>query len=60
MQLPQAEHNGENSIGRRKFMKRSEIHAALKEMKAMIREYRISLTPFCGFTPEEWKSKGKE
>lgn len=41
-------------------MKRSEINAALKEMEEMIREYRISLPPFCGFTPEEWKSKGRE
>ena len=35
-------------------MKRSEINAALKEMEAMIREYRFALPPFCGFTPEEW------
>lgn len=41
-------------------MKRSEINAALKEMEEMIKEYRISLPPFCSFTPEEWKHKGKE
>lgn len=41
-------------------MKRSEINQALKEMEAMIREYRISLPPFCHFTPEEWKEKGHE
>ena len=27
-------------------MKRSEINQALKEMEAMIREYRIALLPF--------------
>lgn len=41
-------------------MKRSKINQALKEMEAMIREYRISLPPFCHFTPEEWKTKGHE
>lgn len=41
-------------------MKRSEINQALKEMEAMIREYRISLPPFCHFTPDEWKTKGHE
>ncbi|MGM9594282.1 MAG: D-lyxose/D-mannose family sugar isomerase [Candidatus Onthomonas sp.] len=41
-------------------MKRSEINAALKEMEAMIRAYRFSLPPFCGFTPEQWQEKGHE
>ncbi len=41
-------------------MKRSEINKALKEMESMIREYRFSLPPFCGFTPDEWKEKGHE
>ena len=41
-------------------MKRSEINAALKEMEAMIREYRFALPPFCGFTPEEWQEKGHD
>ena len=41
-------------------MKRSEINAALREMEQMIREYRISLPPFCGFTPERWRSLGHE
>ena len=41
-------------------MKRSEINDALREMEAMIKEYKISLPPFCNFTPEEWKNKGKE
>ncbi len=41
-------------------MRRSEINAALREMEAMIREYRISLPDFCGFTPEKWQSLGHE
>ena len=41
-------------------MKRSEINRALKEMEAMIREYRISLPPFCHFTPQEWETKGHD
>ena len=41
-------------------MKRSEINAALKEMEAMVREYRFAVPPFCNFTPEEWKTKGHE
>ncbi len=34
-------------------MKRSEINAALREMEAMIREYRFALPDFCHFTPED-------
>ena len=41
-------------------MKRSEINKALKELEAMVAEYRISLPPFCHFTPEEWADKGHE
>ena len=41
-------------------MKRSEINAALRELEAMTREYRFALPPFCGFTPEDWESKGHE
>lgn len=41
-------------------MKRSEINAALRELEEMAREYRFSLPPFCGYTPEEWKRKGHE
>lgn len=41
-------------------MKRSEINRALRNMEAMIREYRISLPPFCHFTPEEWAAKGHD
>ena len=41
-------------------MKRSEINAALKELEAMVREYRFSLPPFCHFTPDEWREMGHE
>ena len=41
-------------------MKRSQINAALREMERMINDYRFSLPKFCGFTPEEWKTKGHE
>ena len=41
-------------------MKRSAINKALKEMEAMVNEYRFSLPPFCHFTPEEWQTKGHE
>lgn len=41
-------------------MKRSEINKALKEMEAMIREYRIALPPFCNLTPEEWRGMNHE
>ena len=34
-------------------MKRSEINAALREMEALLREYRFALPDFCHFTPEE-------
>lgn len=41
-------------------MKRSEINKALKEMEQMIKDYRISLPPFCNVTPDEWKNMGHE
>ena len=41
-------------------MKRSEINAALKELEAMVREYKFALPPFCHFTTEEWQTKGHE
>ena len=41
-------------------MKSSEINKALKEMEAMIKEYRFALPPFCDITPEEWKEKSHE
>ena len=41
-------------------MKRSEINRALRELEAMVKEYRFSLPPFCHFTPEEWANMGHE
>ena len=41
-------------------MKRSEINAALRELEAMCQRYNCYLPPFCNFTPEEWKTKGRE
>ena len=41
-------------------MKRSEINAALKELEAMVNEYKFALPPFCHFTPAEWEEKGHE
>ncbi len=41
-------------------MKRSEINAALHEMEAMINQYKVSLPPFCYYTPDEWQDKGHE
>ena len=41
-------------------MKRSEINRALREMETSLQKYRISLPPFCRFTPEEWKDKGAD
>ena len=37
-------------------MKRSEINKALKRMESVIKDLKISLPPFCSFTPEEWSS----
>ena len=41
-------------------MKRSEINKALKRMESVINDLKISLPPFCNFTPEEWQTKGHE
>ncbi len=41
-------------------MKRSEINAALREMEQMIRDCRVSLPPFCNFTPDDWQHIGHE
>lgn len=41
-------------------MRRSEINGALKEMEAMIKEYRFALPHFCNFTPESWQTKGHD
>ena len=41
-------------------MKRSEINRALRNMEEMIDRCSFKLPPFCYFTPEEWKEKGRE
>ncbi|MFI3172609.1 MAG: D-lyxose/D-mannose family sugar isomerase, partial [Eubacteriales bacterium] len=41
-------------------MKRSEINKALKDMEALIAEYKFALPPFANFTPEEWETKNSE
>ena len=41
-------------------MKRSQINKALKELEAMVNEYRFALPPFCHFTPADWQEKGHE
>ena len=40
--------------------KRSQINVALKELEAMVNEYKFALPPFCHFTPAEWQEKGHE
>ena len=42
------------------IMKRSEINRALREMEDTLARYQIQLPPFCHFTPEEWRDKGRE
>ena len=41
-------------------MKRSEINRCIREFEAALREHRFELPPFLGFTPEEWREKGRE
>lgn len=41
-------------------MKRSKINQCIREMENLIQEYRISLPPFCAWTPEEWNNKSSE
>lgn len=41
-------------------MKRSDINNALKELEEMCKRYNFALPPFCSFTPEDWKVKGRE
>lgn len=41
-------------------MKRSEINRCIKYMEALIQKNGFLLPPFCHWTPEEWKTKGKE
>ncbi|MHC4253360.1 MAG: D-lyxose/D-mannose family sugar isomerase [Planctomycetota bacterium] len=41
-------------------MKRSEINAHIRDAEAFFAEHRFFLPPFGGWTPDEWKSKGRE
>ncbi len=41
-------------------MKRSEINAAIRTLENLAKQYSFALPPFCGFTPENWKSLGSE
>lgn len=41
-------------------MKRSEINAVIKEMEGLLRQFCISLPPFCNWSPGQWQSKGSE
>lgn len=41
-------------------MKRSEINHAIKEMYTMLHNCKVSLPPFCNWTPQEWTEKGDE
>ncbi len=41
-------------------MKRSRINQVIRDMEALAKEQGFSLPPFCGWTPEEWASKGPE
>ena len=41
-------------------MKRSEIHAIIKDFESKLNEFKFALPPFLSFTPEEWATKGHE
>lgn len=41
-------------------MKRSEINSAIKEMERLAKTYHFELPPFCFFSPEDWRMKGRE
>lgn len=41
-------------------MKRSEINNVLKEFEQVCLDFKFFLPPFCGFTPEQWRSAGHE
>jgi len=41
-------------------MKRSQINEALREMERMSVRCGFCLPPFCSYTPEEWRLKGKD
>ena len=41
-------------------MKRSEINACIREFEAVLQKHCFLLPPFLSFTPEEWRTKGRE
>ncbi len=41
-------------------MKRSQINAEIKRLEKLAADHGFVLPPFCGWTPEEWQSKGHE
>ena len=41
-------------------MKRSEINAAIRRMEAMAASCSFPLPPFCGFSPADWATKGRD
>lgn len=41
-------------------MKRSKINQCIREMEQMLVNYKISLPPFCFFSPMEWDDKNQE
>ncbi len=41
-------------------MKRSEINRVIQDAEAFFAEYRFPLPPFASWTPDEWRSKGRE
>ncbi len=41
-------------------MKRSEINSCIRYMENLIQEHRFELPPFCGWTPQDWETKGHE
>ncbi|MDR1018792.1 MAG: D-lyxose/D-mannose family sugar isomerase [Lachnospiraceae bacterium] len=41
-------------------MKRSKINQEIKNMEKLLKNFKVSLPPFCSFTPEEWAKKGHD
>lgn len=41
-------------------MKRSKINQCIRDMEIMLERYKVSLPPFCKWTPAEWASKSHE
>jgi len=41
-------------------MKRSEIHAIIREVDVFLRQCKFYLPPFAYWTPEEWRARGSE